>query len=213
MRHVGPLLDRAHIERLLGLLGQRCAAKGFSAELFLVGGAAMAMAYRRDRSTRDLDAVFEPKMPLYKEAASIAREEGLPPDWLNDAVKVMLPDAPDADAHTVFEAEGISVAVASPEYLFAMKALSARQEGDSEDFMKLAEILGIRAAEEAFAVVERFYSPHRLTAKMSIFVQSLLGAADYDMVADPNSHPGEVYVKGHIRRGRRVAPYWRRGQV
>ena len=209
----GPLLDRARIERLLGLLGRGCASKGFSAELFLVGGAAMVMAYRRDRSTRDLDAVFEPKMPLYEEAARIAREEGLPPDWLNDAVKGMLPDAPDAGARTAFEAEGISVAVASPEYLFAMKALSARQEGDSEDFMKLAEILGIRTPEEAFAVVERFYDPQRLTAKASIFVQSLLGAADYGRAPEPNGHPGEVYVKGHIRRGGRVAPYWRRGRA
>ncbi|MHB8246117.1 MAG: hypothetical protein ACYDGN_12340 [Acidimicrobiales bacterium] len=157
--------------------------------------------------------MFEPKLPLYEEAARIAREEGLPPDWLNDAVKGMLPDAPDAGAQTTFEAEGISVAVASPEYLFAMKALSARQEGDSEDFMKLAEILGVRTPEEAFAVVERFYNPQRLTAKASIFIQSLLGAADYGMISEPDGHPGEVYVKGHIRRGGRVAPYWRRGRA
>lgn len=179
-------------------------------EMFLVGGAAMVLAYRRDRSTRDLDAVFEPKMPVYEEAGQIARDEGLPPDWLNDAVKGLLPDAPDDGEQTTFEADGIAVAVASPEYLFAMKALSAREEGDSGDFLALAEILGIKTAEEAFAVVERFYEPQRLTAKASLFVQSFLGAADYGTGSPPSGRPGRVYVKGHLRRGRRVAPYWRK---
>ena len=33
--------------------------------MFLVGGAAMVLAYNRNRSTRDLDAVFEPKTAVH----------------------------------------------------------------------------------------------------------------------------------------------------
>jgi hypothetical protein len=41
-------------------LGARLAANGIEARLFLVSGAALALAFGRRRITRDLDAVFEP---------------------------------------------------------------------------------------------------------------------------------------------------------
>lgn len=48
----------------------------------------MALAYNTTRSTRDIDAIFEPKMLAYQIAAEVAAErEDLPEDWLNDAVK------------------------------------------------------------------------------------------------------------------------------
>ena len=62
-------------------------------ELFLVGGAAMALAYSTRRSTGDLDAIFEPTSVIYDIAADIARERSLPTTWLNDGVKGFLPGA------------------------------------------------------------------------------------------------------------------------
>lgn len=208
----GPLLGREKIEHLVAKLGYRCSQRGLHVEMFLVGGAAMVLAYGRKRATRDLDAVFEPKMPVYEEVRRIADEEGLPPDWINDAVKGLLPDRGDDGEQVSFESEGISVAVASAEYLFAMKALSARQEADSGDLLALAGVLGVTTAEQAFAIVERFYRPARLTAKASIFVQSVLGGADLNSAPRPSepSHQGQVYVARHVRRGKPVAPYWRR---
>jgi hypothetical protein len=41
-------------------LSAELAARGARAELFLVGGAALAVAYGATRATRDLDAVFIP---------------------------------------------------------------------------------------------------------------------------------------------------------
>ncbi len=57
----------------------------------------MSLAYNRDRVTRDLDAVFEPKREIYDEAARMSADLGLPDGWLNDSVKGLLPDliAPD----------------------------------------------------------------------------------------------------------------------
>ena len=40
-------------------------AEGVHGDLFLVGGAAMALAYSTRRATRDLDAIFEPKQVIY----------------------------------------------------------------------------------------------------------------------------------------------------
>jgi len=139
--------------------------------MFLVGGAAMALAYSRERTTRDLDAVFEPKSLVYEQARLLADERGLPPDWLNDGVKGLLPDRPDTGPQVTFASTGISVAVASPDYLFAMKAAAARQEADSEDLLTLAAILHLNTASEAFAMIERFYDPSRLSAKSQFFIQ------------------------------------------
>ena len=170
---VGPLLDRAQIESLIAELGERCATRGINAELFLVGGAAMALAYSREPTTRDLDAIFEPKTLVYAEARRLADERGLPPDWLNDGVKALLPERPDTGHQVTFARLGISVAVASPEYLFAMKAASARQEADTEDLLTLAAILHITTQSQALAMLERFYEPTRLSAKSHFFIQGV----------------------------------------
>ncbi|MGH3191402.1 MAG: nucleotidyl transferase AbiEii/AbiGii toxin family protein [Streptosporangiaceae bacterium] len=53
-------LGREDIRALLDDLSAELAARGARAELFLVGGAAMAVAYDAARATRDLDAVFVP---------------------------------------------------------------------------------------------------------------------------------------------------------
>ena len=53
-------LGREDIRALLDDLSAELAARGARAELFLVGGAALAVAYDATRATRDLDAVFIP---------------------------------------------------------------------------------------------------------------------------------------------------------
>ena len=84
-------LGREDIRELLDDLSQELAARGARAELFLVGGAALAVAYDATRSTRDLDAVFVPSDVVRQAAAAVADREGLAEDWLNDAVKGFLP--------------------------------------------------------------------------------------------------------------------------
>src|SRR6476469_6303987 len=115
---VSPLLDADQIRELLVELGQRLATRGIEARLFLVGGDVMALAFSRRRVTRDLDAVFEPQQEIYGEASKMAPERGLPDGWLNDGVKGLLPERQQPVEGTAsFSAPGISVGVASPEYL------------------------------------------------------------------------------------------------
>jgi hypothetical protein len=105
-------VQRPEILDLLRDLGRRLDARGVEGEMYVVGGAAIALAYDERRSTRDIDAVFEPKMVIYEVAAAMATEQGLPPGWLNDAVKGFLAGADD-DAAVVFEGPGLRVATAS----------------------------------------------------------------------------------------------------
>ena len=84
-------LDRDQLIVLLAELGEELAAAGVRGELFVVGGAAMALAYSARRLTSDVDAVFEPKTVVYDAARVVAERHGLKPDWLNDGVKGLLP--------------------------------------------------------------------------------------------------------------------------
>lgn len=62
-------LGRDEIRALLDDLSGELAARGARAELFLVGGAALAVAYDATRATRDLDAVFMPTEVVRQAAA------------------------------------------------------------------------------------------------------------------------------------------------
>jgi len=86
-----PPLDADGIRSLLDDLGAELVRRGVRAEMFIVGGAAMAFAYNTRRSTRDVDAVFEPKAAVYDAATAVANRRGIAPDWLNDAAKSYLP--------------------------------------------------------------------------------------------------------------------------
>jgi hypothetical protein len=203
-REDGPLLDADQVRSLLTDLGERLAARGIEARLFRVGGAAMALAFSRRRVTRDLDAVFEPKQEIYEEAANLARERGLPEDWLNDSVKGLLPDSvKPVEGTSSFSAPGIHVGVASPEYLFAMKAQAARQEADGDDLRVLAKALKIKNAQEALELVERFYGPNRLTVKTQLILEGIL--SEHDDQAEPTSSARPARRRGRGRRRRWAA--------
>jgi hypothetical protein len=102
------LLDREQILRLFEELSEELARRGTRAEIFLVGGAAMALAYDTRRATRDIDAVFQPKDEVYSAAAVVAARHDLPDDWLNDGVKGFLP-GDDPQARPAYESEALRV--------------------------------------------------------------------------------------------------------
>jgi hypothetical protein len=56
--------------------------------VFVVGGAAVAMAYDTARVTRDVDAAFKPHGIVLEEARQVADDLGLPYWWLNDTAAV-----------------------------------------------------------------------------------------------------------------------------
>ncbi|WP_100445928.1 DUF6036 family nucleotidyltransferase [Glycomyces xiaoerkulensis] len=167
------LLSREDIIELLTELGEALDQDGERAEIFLVGGAAMALAYSTRRLTRDLDAIFEPKQVVYDAARKVGERRGLPEDWLNDAVKGFLPGA-DPNATVLLDEPGISVRVASPRYLFAMKAVAARADRDAEDLLTLYRMAGFGSVDEALESLEEAYPPHLLTAKTEFLVRELL---------------------------------------
>ncbi len=172
-------LGRAEILALLNEVGCEAERREVSVSIFLVGGAAMALAYSTTRATKDLDGVFEPKQVVYEIAAGIARdhpEYGLSDDWLNDAAKSFLP-GDDALASTLFELPALSVRVASPRYLFVMKAMAAR-EVDEEDLRILYPLCHFESAAEALNALEAAYPGRPMEAAVQYLLEGI--AAEFD---------------------------------
>ena len=167
-------LGRDDILALLHDVAAEAERRDVAISLFLIGGAAMALAYSTTRATKDLDGVFEPKSVVYEIAEYVASqrpEYGLAPDWLNDAAKSFMP-GDDPDASTLFEVPGLSVRVASPRYLFVMKALSAR-EADEEDLRILYPLCGFDTAAAALDAVSAAYPGRILKASTQYLVEGI----------------------------------------
>ena len=70
----GVLMGRAELERAFTLLGDKLVRRGVVADIFVVGGAAMALAYDANRVTRDVDAMFVPHGVVLDEARAVAAD-------------------------------------------------------------------------------------------------------------------------------------------
>jgi hypothetical protein len=166
---------RARILSALEALGDELARGGVRGQIFIVGGAAMALAYSTRRVTKDIDAVFEPKSAIYDAAAKVAEDLGLPEDWLNDAVKGFMPGTDD-HPRPVPDIRGLEVTTASPRYLLAMKLMAMRFGEDDEDIEILLRECGLRSAEEALDLLEQVYPRQEPPPKTRFFLEQILGS-------------------------------------
>jgi predicted nucleotidyltransferase len=133
------------------------------ADLYVFGGAAMALAYDSRRATRDVDALFKPHGIVVEEAQAVAAELDLPRWWLNEQASSYVAPGGDSAASRVFDHPGLRVFAASPEHLLAMKALAARPR-DAEDIRHLVRVLGLHTADDVLASVREIF-PRRGAAR------------------------------------------------
>lgn len=81
----------SEVAELLAELDRRLRRRGVSASVFVVGGAAVAVAgIRGGRLTEDVDVVTDEQVVL-EEASLLARERGLPENWLNPNARMWMP--------------------------------------------------------------------------------------------------------------------------
>jgi hypothetical protein len=103
----------------------------------------------------------------------VAQEDGLPADWLNDAVKGFLPGT-DPDARRFYSSDSLIVDVASPRYLLAMKLFAARAEVDAEDIALLYRQLGFTNVDEGLDLVEEAYPGRPIPAKVRFLLEEIV---------------------------------------
>jgi hypothetical protein len=173
---VSARLTAGDIRRLLELLSEELAAADVEGELYLVGGAVMCLAFDARPATRDVDAYFRPTREIREAAARVADRAGVPRGWLNDAVKGFLDERGDFDPF--LELPNLSVFIARPEYLLAMKCASMRlaeEFRDVEDVRYLLRYLNVGSVDEALAIVTRYFDEDRLLPKTRLALEELLG--------------------------------------
>jgi predicted nucleotidyltransferase len=166
------LLGRAELERAFTALGERLARRGVVADVFVVGGAAMALAYDATRVTRDVDARFVPHGIVLEEARRVADDLGLPPWWLNEQATAYISGKDDPGKRRVFDHPGLRVMAASPEHVFAMKALAARTR-DIDDLRLLAGMIAVETADAALQICADFYPDEPIPQRTGAVLREL----------------------------------------
>ena len=111
------------LEELAELLGEG----GVSTTIRVVGGAALVVAYGRQATTTDIDALYGAPDDVSAAVATIAARRGWPDTWLNDRVK-MFASHYDHTAGWVLLATraNVEVWIAPADLLLAMKLLAGR---------------------------------------------------------------------------------------
>lgn len=170
------LMGRDEIERALRLVGRYLDEQGLTGEVLLVRGAYMTLVLRQREATKDVDAYFAVAAGAIREAAArVAREIGLPADWLNDAVKGFFYVQPETTLW--LECPGLRIYAPDPKYMFAMKAVAGRPD-DLRDLESLRDTLGLASASEALDIVCRYVPDRVLTPRVQYLIEDLFGEAD-----------------------------------
>lgn len=137
---------------------RRLHERGAHATIRIVGGAAMMLRYFEDRRiTPDIDASIHTDADLSELVRVIATQRGWPSDWLNTAAAGFIPFAGAGNWEPLYDAESVSIWVATPACLLAMKLRAARRGRDDEDVAVLLALLEINNVEDAEHVFEEQY--------------------------------------------------------
>jgi hypothetical protein len=168
------LLTRERILALFRELDDELRKQETRGDVFIVGGAAMAVAYAARPATRDVDAIWEPSSEVRAAAARVAaRHDDVPEDWLNDGVKGFLPGQ-DEDQRVVYEGDFLTVSAASPAYLLATKLLASRVSRDEDDILTLYDVCGFTTVDQGLDLLKSYYPGRPIEAKVRFFVEELL---------------------------------------
>jgi hypothetical protein len=153
----GDTLSRNRILELFAKLDAKMQTTGIEANIYVVGGAAIALTIAGERVTNDIDGYYE-NYDLDPIIKAVAKDEDLPESWLNHSINATLAYfKKDDEPKTVYVGKSLTIQVASPGYVLAMK-LAARREKDIEDVLLIMRESGIETREELVCAVQRYFN-------------------------------------------------------
>lgn len=190
--------DRDALLAAFDTIGRAAAQAGAKLQIAVYGGSALLLASNFRFATEDVDVSELPKpLPAWLATTlhGIARQNGWSDDWFNDGVVFHLsPLADHAADHLEFgtfprdgSPPGLVVSVPSAEYMLALKLKAARildpVRGEAErlDIINLMNVVGISGAEDAIALLARYFPASAASAEKQRFLlkhMSPKGAAD-----------------------------------
>ncbi len=161
------------ITRYLTELNDELRSANIKGEVTIYGGAVMCLVYDARPATKDVDAIFRPSSEIRALIQRIAERNGLPPDWLNDGLKGYLVSHPQ---RILLDLSNLKVFVPEPDYMLAMKALSARADTfDQTDVRILIDVLGLTVPAEVFAILEKYYPRQQIKPATQYFIEEIFG--------------------------------------
>src|SRR5688572_26347380 len=136
----GSTLTREQILAALQALSDELGKQGVTGELCLFGGTVMVLAFTARLTTKDVDALFQPTQTIRELARRIAIEQHLPANWLHDGVKGFVSGRHETTAGSLPQFPHLRLTMPVPEYLLAMKCMSARIGGTGDEPSDVADI-------------------------------------------------------------------------
>jgi len=168
------MLTRDQIIAALKELDQELTQLKVRGEIDIVGGTVMCLVFRARESTKDVDAIMEPSEVIQKAAFNVSETLKLENQfWINDSVKVFASHRPEFIEFNL-SLSHLKVMTATPHYLFAMKALSARAgTNDEDDLILLKKELNLKEMKQALQLIERFYPKQKLSIESQTMLRDL----------------------------------------
>lgn len=179
-----PTLGPELIRQLLEELARRADAAGIMAGIRVVGGAAVSFHDPHRRLTADVDAFILPSGALDQITDELASEHELPMDWINSGALAFLPPVGLEDWHPVITCGSVTVSIASPELLLAMKLYANRGTRDSEDIAVLLRVCNVTSVEHAQDIYERYHAQDVLTPSAEARVRAWIDSSGRPDVDD-----------------------------
>ena len=166
--------DRYALLDAFDQIGRSAVEAGTKLQIAVYGGSALMLASNFRFATEDVDiSRLEHPLPdwLARVVREIAEKNGWREDWFNDGVAFHLSSLADHSAdHLEFatfprdhDTAGLVVSVPTAEYLLALKLKAfrvldpARGETERLDILNLMRVVGISSAEEAIALLARYF--------------------------------------------------------
>lgn len=169
-------LTRKELLLLLSELSNELTSRSIEANLYIVGGAAMVMAFEARNSTRDIDGRYTPKAVIDQIAAIVGERHDLSAEWLNDHAAMFISPVVDDPSPIPIMAEGsVRITAASAEVMLAMKLRASRPRLDGADIAVLCDKLRITKTEEAITIFEHYYPEDPLPKYARPLLQEALG--------------------------------------
>ena len=167
------MLDTELIHNLFEALNYELNQSGVIGEVGICGGAVMCLVFNARKSTKDVDAIFEPTAEIRAAARRVADTFDVPKDWLNDAAKGFFLSQP--EQIDVINLSNLRVWAPSPQYMLAMKCISARfDSSDADDVRCLIRHLKLETVESALRIIETYYPKKMIPAKTQFFIEEIL---------------------------------------
>jgi hypothetical protein len=175
MKLAVPKFTKEALEQYLTHLNEELGKMGVTGEICIVGGAAMLLGFGSRHSTRDIDALLIAPPSIRAAVQRVAERDGLPSSWRNEAAKGFASPM-SIEAKELLKMSHLRIVSPSPEYILAMKCISARvgiDEHDKEDAKFLIQHLGVETATKVLEIVAKYYPAERIPSKTQYFVQEI----------------------------------------